>query len=108
MPLPNEEDDMLTMCEEDYYAELEGDHVATPGEACKEYARNAGYEDPSQEWILTPWDTWEVNPAYTGPRGRHPEDDCYDEEEFYGPFLPVNAGTWEARRPSADSDDIPF
>ena len=47
--------------------------IATYGEAFKEYARNAGAEDPDRAWILTPWDTWERNPAYQGPPVMHPE-----------------------------------
>jgi len=54
--------------------------VATYAEAFKEYARNAGQEAPEQAWILTPWDTWERNPAYVGPPQPHPEDD-YDGDE---------------------------
>jgi hypothetical protein len=52
--------------------------AATEGEAAREYGRNAGMEDPSVEWILTPWDSWERNPFYTGKPGRHPEDDYED------------------------------
>ena len=55
--------------------------VATYAEAFKEYARNAGQEAPEQAWILTPWDTWERNPAYVGPPQPHPEDD-YSEDEY--------------------------
>lgn len=58
--------------------EPEPDHIATPSEARAEYARNAGADDPSRCWILTPWDTWEKNPHYRGPAVRHPEDDVYD------------------------------
>lgn len=49
--------------------------LATMGQAVKEYARNAGSDRPNQEWILSPWDSWERNPCYRGPVGRHPEDD---------------------------------
>jgi hypothetical protein len=54
------------------------DRLATESEAAREYGRNAGMEDPSVEWILTPWDSWERNPFYTGKPGRHPEDDYED------------------------------
>lgn len=57
---------------EDHFIE----HMATPGEAAKEYARNAGMDFPERAWILTPWDTWEKNPSYTGPSRPHPEDEC--------------------------------
>ena len=49
------------------------DHIATYGEAAKEYARNAGADRPECAWILTPWDSWEVNPYYTGEPVPHPE-----------------------------------
>lgn len=52
--------------------------LATYDDARAEFARNAGHDNPDQEWILTPFDTWERNPSYRGPKGRHPEDD-YDE-----------------------------
>jgi hypothetical protein len=52
------------------------DHIATPSEACKEYARNYGSDHLNQAWILTNWDTWERNPFYSGPPQPHPEDDC--------------------------------
>lgn len=53
--------------------------LATVTEACREYARNAGMDDPDRAWILTPWDSWERNPFYRGPAVRHPED--YDDPE---------------------------
>jgi hypothetical protein len=74
--------------------------VATYGEAFKEYARNAGHERPDSEWILTPWDTWEKNPWYSGKPGRHPEDD-YDEN-----YPPDEVMTFAPR--DFNDDDIPF
>lgn len=59
------------------YPNQEEDHIATPSEACREYARNVGCDRPQQAWILTDFDTWERNPYYTGPAVPHPEDD-YD------------------------------
>jgi hypothetical protein len=60
--------------EEDYYYER-----ATQSDACREYARNAGSDRPDKPWILTPWDTWERNPNYSGPPVTwHPEDDPAD------------------------------
>ncbi len=61
--------------------------LATYDDARAEFARNAGSDRPDSEWILTPFDTWERNPAYCGPKGRHPEDD-YDEN---GPTTPTSA-----------------
>jgi hypothetical protein len=49
--------------------------VATYGEAFQEYARNYGREHLDQAWVLTPWDTWQRNPFYSGPPARHPEED---------------------------------
>lgn len=56
--------------------------LATYDDARAEFARNAGRDNPDHEWILTPFDTWERNPAYRGPKGRHPEDD-YDENGIH-------------------------
>ena len=47
-------------------------------EACREYAREVGRENPDRAWIATDFDSWEPNPFYKGPPVRHPEDD-YDE-----------------------------
>lgn len=55
--------------------------VATPRGACREYALNCGRDGNESAWILTPYDTWEPNPFYKGPRQSHPEDDDYSEEE---------------------------
>ena len=54
--------------------------VATNSEALREYADNAGRDNPTSAWICTPWDTWERNPHYRGPPVRHPEDFDWDEE----------------------------
>ena len=76
--------------------------IATYTEAFKEFARNAGADQPEAAWILTPWDTWERNPAYSGPPQRHPEDD-YDGEEVERPepTPPDGWGEWSG-------DDFPF
>ncbi len=50
---------------------------ATPTDARREYAYNAGAEHYRRQWILTDWDTWERNPHYTGPDQGHPE---YDDD----------------------------
>lgn len=50
------------------------DNLATPADACKEYARNVGAMDPDKAWILTDYDTWERNPSYVGPPQPHPDD----------------------------------
>ena len=43
--------------------------------ALSEYARNHGREDTESAWVLSPFDTWERNPFYTGPPCPHPEED---------------------------------
>jgi hypothetical protein len=54
--------------------------IASYDEAMAEYARNMGDQCPEREYILTDYDVWVKNPHYRGKPGRHPEDDCYDEE----------------------------
>jgi hypothetical protein len=44
-----------------------------------QYAHEKGRDRAGCEWILSDRDAWYRNPFYTGPRGRHPEDDCYDD-----------------------------
>lgn len=56
----------------------EPDRVATPAEACKEFAWNYGMDHPDKAWLLSDYDTWEKNPHYKGPPVPHPEDDDYD------------------------------
>ena len=60
-------------------------HLATPAEACREYAANYGMDNPDVAWVATPWDTWESNPHYHGPAVPHPEawdgEDGYQEQE---------------------------
>jgi hypothetical protein len=87
------------------------DRPATQAEAYQEMVGNIGSDNPDNEWILTPYDTWERNPAYTGPRGPHPEDlgpdDCYDigglefREELSDEEL-------EALTAPVENDDAPF
>ena len=50
------------------------DHVATYPEAMKEYAYNFGMDHKERAWVLTPWDTWERNPFYSGPAIPHPRE----------------------------------
>ena len=54
--------------------------------ALRQYAAAHGEAHPDQEWISTPYDTWEKNPFFTGTPGRHPED--YDDL----PDVVVDAG----------------
>jgi hypothetical protein len=50
-------------------------------DAVREYTRTVGAEHPERAWILSPYDTWEANPFYTGPAVRHPEDDDGDGDD---------------------------
>src|SRR5205085_6265266 len=43
--------------------------------AVQQYAADRGQFRPDQAWILSPYDTWEPNPFYIGPRQPHPEGD---------------------------------
>jgi hypothetical protein len=61
----------------DYEQEREHDLFwgqATPADACREYAANAGADQPDRPWILTDFDVWMPNPHFVGDRGPHPED----------------------------------
>jgi len=49
--------------------------LATEADAILEFARNLGEVRPELAWILTPYDTWEPNPAYVGPTVPHPESE---------------------------------
>ena len=64
----------LTFEEEKAHDEFHG--VATPSDACREWALNFGAEVPQRPWLLTDYDTWEANPHYLGPKIPHPE--CQD------------------------------
>lgn len=54
----------------------EEDRLATPSEACREWAWNVGSETryANQQWLLTDYDTWERNPHYHGHAQEHPHD----------------------------------
>jgi hypothetical protein len=41
--------------------------------AMREYAYNAGMDNPDRAWILTPMDAWLPNPHYRGKPEPHPE-----------------------------------
>jgi hypothetical protein len=44
-------------------------------EQVREWVWAYGTEHPDQEWLNSPYDSWEKNPHYTGKPGHHPEDD---------------------------------
>ena len=52
-------------------------------ESLYQYASAHGADRPDTAYILSPFDTWESNPYYTGPAGApHPEDERACEEWF--------------------------
>jgi len=73
--------------------------------AAREYAENAGAHQPEKEWILTPYDSWELNPHYRGEPGMHPE--CMndiDEDDRQ----PTTYTEYQDLYGGDDSDDVPF
>lgn len=72
-------------------------------DAIAEHTSNVGADKPDREWILSPYDTWEHNPHYTGPRGPHPES-YSDESEAQA------QGFSTAHYPTRGeiNDEIPF
>jgi len=67
---------MFDFDNEDHFTE----HLATPGEADREYARNYGADHPEQAWILSDRDVWYPNPSYVGAPKPHPEDAIHAAE----------------------------
>lgn len=68
------------------------DAMATQHEAAREFISNiADPEGPA--WLLSPYDSWHPNPAYSGPPVPHPEDEEYaprDPSEWIDePYTPV-------------------
>jgi len=49
--------------------------------ALSQYASAHGADDAEAAWVLTPFDTWERNPYYTGAPVPHPEDDDAHRED---------------------------
>ena len=86
------------------------DRPATQGEAYNEMVQNLGLDSPDQEWILSPYDVWERNPAYIGPRGPHPEDlgpdDCYDISGLGSGEM--SDAELELLTAPVENDDVPF
>jgi len=56
----------------------EGEYMA---EAMYQHTVAYGEERPDDEYLLSPFDTWEKNPWYAGEPGPHPED--YDAVEHH-------------------------
>ena len=81
--------------------------------AVAQYAAAHGAESPEVPWILSPFDTWERNPAYQGPAAPHPEEEYYDYDAAVEQLERVEAGAaaanayWKGYE-AGDPDDIPF
>ena len=76
------------------------DHLATGGESLREFAHNAGADNPDRAWLLDTRDVWVQNPCYSGPPVPHPED---DRPDFFATFPPA-----PAEASAAIDDDLPF
>jgi len=113
--------------------EDEEQHYSSQGEylsmAVAEYAREHGRLNPEAPWVLSPFDTWEQNPAYQGPPAPHPDEEEADyrqmETEVFSLREPPYIGDCDCARqaaakaraagleaycglPSGDPDEIPF
>jgi len=72
--------------------------------ALMELAHEMGRDNPNRCWILTDFDTWHLNPFYTGPMEPHPEtgdipltrEQRAKQQAMYAAFVPEH------------DDDIPF
>lgn len=71
--------------------------MATPMDACREYALNVGRDREESAWILTDFDVWMPNPFYSGPPVPHPEDDMRGWKEDYDDQLFLNEEEEEER-----------
>lgn len=79
--------------------------------AVRQYADVYGAADTTREWVLTPFDTWEPNPSYRGPRGPHPEDDSFwemSEAEQAAHIAWLNAPKPPPAPRAPETDEIPF
>lgn len=78
------------------------DHMATGLESLREFAENAGMDNPDKEWLLDDRDVWVKNPYYSGPSGPHPEDDPRDD------YVPVARVENPVVEPQVPDEDLPF
>lgn len=85
--------------------QYEDDTLATMSDAVREYAANVGFDRPDVAWILSPYDTWERNPYYSGPPACHPDDFC--DDEFFDEMVEAVEAP-EATHVRYEDDDIPF
>jgi hypothetical protein len=104
---------------EEAHAEMEAAHrqeSMTQGEymqaAVAQYASVYGEEDKERAWILSPFDTWEKNPHYTGPAVPDPETAMYEYEVAEMEAADAAAATEqpfeEMRWSHVEDDSLPF
>lgn len=76
-------------------------------ESLREFAHNAGMDNPDREYLLDDRDVWVKNPFYRGEPGLHPED---DREDYVAPdyVLPNQVPVVPPITRPAIDDDIPF
>jgi hypothetical protein len=61
-------------------AMTQGEYNST---AISQYSSAHGADSQDCAWILSPFDSWERNPFYSGPAQPHPEDGSqYYDDEF--------------------------
>jgi hypothetical protein len=82
------------------------DHIATGAESLREYAFNAGMDNPDCQWLLDSRDVWVKNPFYHGPDQGHPEDDFQHLDEGITPELLAKIIAHEARQYSLNNHEI--
>ena len=66
-------------------------------QAVREWAYQVGVNRQTQLWLLSDYDSWELNPHYVGPDQGHPE---YDEPTC-SVYLSFNEAAAEAKRLAA-------
>ncbi len=66
---------------------------APMSEHVAEYTRNHGALRTDVAWISSPFDTWEANPFFVGPRPPHPESDPDEIDAWYDAQEAKSAGS---------------
>lgn len=75
-------------------------------EQVREYTNNHGANNTELAWILSPFDTWEANPHYTGPEVPHPES--MNDEEDWNVEMELDRELGFTRGNHQNDIDIPF
>lgn len=65
------------------YEDYEDDRPIAWSQAVREWAWVVGAERLDQQWLLSDYDTWELNPHYKGPAQGHPESYQEEYEQHY-------------------------